>query len=259
MQYASCYGLRRVKTRRNDLCRLCHAPSELCISHVFPRSFIKLTRDEDSNKFHELHDGADKLVQDGPKEKLLCVKCEQRISRYEKYFKEALHLSRHRIEILQNGREAAVRGLDYDRTKLFLLSVLWRMSISSLPQCQAVSLSETEEIIRRMILEGRPGGSQEFPVCACIPLIGGRMDERWLCTPFVSARGAVYALIIGGILYFISIANGRVLPDPMCLLSESGDWVMPIVDFDKVPFLYEFIAHHFQGERSADGQPEKGV
>ncbi len=230
------------------MCRLCHVPSELRRSHIFPRSFIKLVRDEDTNRFYEMHDRVDNLIQDGPKERLLCGECEQRISRYEKYFKEAIHLSRHAIEIVQAGEEAVVRNLDYSNAKLFLLSILWRMSVSSLPQCQAVALGEMEEVIRRMVLQGNPGRSQEFPVCAVLPLINGRMEESVLCTPFPSERNDLYAFIVGGILYFVSIKAGHVFPSPRYLLGESGDWIMPLVDFDKIPFLEEFLSHQFGNE-----------
>jgi len=233
---------------KRPVCRLCHASSELCISHVFPRSFIKLVRDEDSKRFYEIHDRADTLIQDGPKERLLCGDCEQRISQHEKYFKEAVHLSRHGIEIFQADGEAVIRSLHYGNTKLFLLSILWRMSVSSLPQCQAVTLGEKGECLRRVLLRGDPGGSLEFPISAAILLINGRMEESVLCTPFASKRNDAYALIIGGILYFVSIAHGHVFLGRRYLLNESGDCIMPLVEFDEVPFLEEFLKHNFGGE-----------
>jgi hypothetical protein len=241
------------------LCRLCHVPSELRKSHIFPRSFIKLVRDEDTNRFYEMHDKVDNLIQDGPKERLLCSECEQRISRYEKYFKEAVHLSRHGIEILQAGGEAVIRNLDYANTKLFLLSILWRMSVSSLPQCEAVALGEKEEFVRRMLIRSDPGGSRQFPICAIILLINGHMDERWLCTPFTSTRYDVYALVIGGILYFVSVKEGHAYPSPKYLLGESGDWTMPLLEYDKVPFFDEFLNHHFGSEHLADGASEEDL
>ena len=241
-----------MNTRKNALCRLCHVPSKLCESHIFPRSFIKFVRDEGTNKFYEMYDKAHNLIQDGPKERLLCGPCEQRISRYEKYFKEAVHLSRHGIEILQADEVAVIRNLDYGNVKLFLLSVLWRMSVSSLPQCRAVELGEKEEVIRRMLIQEHPGENQTFPVCAVIPLINGRMEECVLCTPFVSTAHDVYALIVGGILYFVSMKQGHVFPCRMCLLDESGDWTMPLLEFEKVPFLADFLGRHFGSERSGE-------
>jgi len=232
-------------------CRLCHVSAELRESHIFPRSFIKLARDQSmNNKFYEMHDSVDNLIQDGPKERLLCERCEQKLSRYEKYFKEAVHLSRHGIQILQDDRIAVISNLDYRKVKLFLLSVIWRMSISSLPQFESITLGEDEDIIRHMILEADPGASTKYPIGATIPLINGNMQDGWLTTPFVLKRagGTIYATIIGGILYHFRVAQGSDLPDPQFLLNESGTWPMPITDFRRIPFLMRFIRHQFGGE-----------
>ena len=202
-------------------------------------------RDEDTNRFIQMHDRVDDLIQDGPKERLLCGECEQKISRYEKYFKEAVHLSRHGIGIVQAGEFAVIHNLDYSRARLFLLSILWRMSVSCLPQFDSIWLGESEDVIRRMVMEQDPGESQRFPVCALIPLIDGKVEECVLCTPFVSKQNDVYAFIIGGILYFVSVRHGNAFPDLMWLLNESGTWVIPLVPFEKVPFLGAFLARHF--------------
>ncbi len=199
------------------------------------------------------------LVQDGPKERLLCHECEQRISRYEKYFKEAIHLSRHGIEIVQAGGEAIIQNLDYRRVKLFLLSILWRMSVSSLPQCQMVALGEAEEVIRRRVLQGDPGESQEFAVSGAILLINGKMEESVLCTPFVSTQNNAYALVVGGILYFVSIGESPAVLGPRYLLNESGDWIMPVVDFDKISFLGAFLTRNSGTECSIEGASEEGM
>ncbi len=238
---------------RNATCRLCHTRSELRESHIFPRSLIKLVRDGSTNKFYAMHDRADDVIQDGPKEHLLCDECEEKISRYEKYFKEAIHLSRHGIEVVQTSELVIIRNLDYSRVKLFLLSIIWRMSVSSLPQFEHVSLGENEDVVRGMIIEEAPGDSQTFPVCATIPLVNGRMEEGILCTPFVSEHKDVYAFIIGGVLYFVSTKQGSAFPFPLCLLHESGSWVMPLLDFEKVPFLNAFLTRHFGSDSSPEG------
>lgn len=239
----------------SNICRLCLANSELRESHIIPGSIIGLIRDETlDNRFYELHNKLDKTIQDGPKEYLLCNDCEQKIGRYEKYFKEAIHLSRHGIEIKHNQQCVVIDNLDYRKAKLFFLSLLWRMSISSLREFENVCLGENEEEIRKMIVREQPGKSCEYPVNAIIPLINGKMQEGWSTTAFVSETGpTVYAIVIGGILYYISGArqNKSFLPEPFLsdlpelLLNESGHWIMPLADFNSIPCLREFIDRHF--------------
>ncbi|MCK4294295.1 MAG: hypothetical protein KAY65_13945 [Planctomycetes bacterium] len=228
-------------------CRLCLASSELRESHIIPASIIRLIRDETlDNRFYQLHNKRNQMIQDGPKEHLLCDDCEQKISGYEKYFKEAIHLSRHGIEIKQNQEFAVIDNLDYRKMKLFFLSLLWRMSISSLPEFENVCVGDSEETIRKMIVTEQAGKSFEYSVSGDIPLMNQKMQEGWSTTPFVSkSRPTVYAILIGGILYYISTTrqNSSLLPE--LLLNESGRWVMPLRDFYSIPFLREYIDRHF--------------
>jgi len=232
----------------SNTCRLCHASSELRESHIIPRSIIRLIRDETlDNRFYELHNKLNQTIQDGPKEYLLCDDCEQKIGRYEKYFKEAIHFSGHGIEITQNGQFAVINNLDYKKMKLFFLSLLWRMSISSLPEFEVVCIEDGEETIRQMIAREEPVGSSEYSVSGIIPLINQKMQEGWSTTAFVSKspQTTLYGIVIGGILYSISTAHQDSSLPVELLLNESGRWVIPLTDFNSIPFLRKYIDRHF--------------
>lgn len=233
--------------KNESTCRLCLNSSSLRESHIVTGSIFDLVRDKTmKNRFYEICSKTNKIIQDGPKEYLLCDKCEQKIGRYEKYYKEAVHLRRHKIEIIQDDKVDIIRNLDYRKIKLFLLSILWRMSISSLSQFTNVSLANDEEIIRKLILEENPRRSQEYPIAAIIPLIEGKRNECWMCFPFVSdhPNGPIYSMIIGGILYSISMTQHNQYFDKW-LLYESGHWAMPLIDFYKIPFLKNFVDSNF--------------
>jgi hypothetical protein len=228
-------------------CRLCLTPSSLRKSHIVSNSIFDLVRDRTmNNRFYAIGSKTENIVQDGPKEYLLCDKCEQKIGCYEKYYKEAIHLSRHKIEILQDGKVAIIRNLDYKKIKIFLLSILWRMSISSLPQFANVSLVNNEDIIRKMIFEEHPGRSNEYPIAAIIPLIDDKMQEGWMFFPIISDRPdrITYYMVIGGILYLISMTQHDRHFDKW-LLYESGHWAMRIIDFYKIPFIKKFVDSNF--------------
>lgn len=233
-----------------NTCRLCLNCSSLRRSHIVPGSIFSLIRDKTmNNRFIEIGGKTHNIVQDGPKEWLLCDKCEQKIGRYEKYYKEAVHLSRHKIEIIQNDTIATIRNLDYKKIKLFLLSILWRMSISSLPQFANVSLANNEDVIRKIVFEENPGRSHEYPIAALIPLVNGKMEEGWMAFPFTSDRshGPFYAMIIGGILYSISMTQHDKCFDKY-LLYESGHWAMRLMDYYKIPFIKNFVDSNFGEE-----------
>ena len=224
----------------NGICRLCGASSGLRESHIFPKCFIRLVRRETTdNRFYEMSRETSRLVQDGPKEHLLCGQCEQQLGRYEKYSKEAFHESRHGIQVLDGGPWVTITGLDYRKTKLFLLSVIYRMSVSSLRQFKDVALGEYEDVVRRMLIAEDPGSNDQYPIGAIVPLIKGNVEECVLCTPSVCRRDVVtvYTMIIGGIFYLFFVP--RLSPDLSMIhsvnaqlggkwiLNESGTWVMP--------------------------------
>ncbi len=229
--------------KTQDICRLCYTHSLLRESHIIPSSILSLVRDKTmNNRFYKIGINTDQVIQDGPKEYLLCDECEQKIGHYEKFFKEAVHLSRHGARKFQVNRIMILNNLDYTKIKLFLLSVLWRMSISSLPQFSDVSLESDEEKIRKLIHEDNPGKSQDYPIAGIVPLIDGKMEESWMCFPIVADTpdGYIYYMIIGGILYLIAMTQHDQYFTKW-LLKESGNWAMPTIDFYKIPFLKNFV------------------
>jgi hypothetical protein len=232
----------------NCKCRLCLASAKLRESHIIPRSIISLIRDGTlNNRFIELYNNTDKIIQDGPKEYLLCNDCEQKIGHYEKYFKESIHLSRHGIEISHNQQDVTISNIDYGKLKLFFLSLLWRMSVSSRPEFDNVCIGNDEEIIRRMIATEQPGRSFEYSVNAVIPLINQKRQEGWSTTAFVSrSTPTIYAIVVGGILYLISTTRQRSFVLSEGLLDESGRWVLPKTDFYDIPFLKDYFNNRFR-------------
>ena len=238
--------------KSESTCRLCLTSSSLRKSHIISSSILSLVRDKTmNNRFYKIGNETSNIVQDGPKEYLLCGKCEQKIGRYEKYYKEAVHMSRHKIEIIQDGKVVIIRNLDYMKIKLFLLSILWRMSISSLPLFADVSLVNKEDVIRKIIFEEKPGRSHEYPIAAIIPLINDKMQEGWMCFPIISNRhdGNIYSMVIGGILYSISMTQHDQYFDKW-LLYESGHWAMPSIDFYKIPFIKNCIDINFRDKNA---------
>ena len=53
---------------------------------------------------------------------------------------------------------------DYQKLKLFLLSVLWRMSVSTRPEVKGVNLGPHENVIKDMILSSNPGNAEKYSI-----------------------------------------------------------------------------------------------
>ena len=89
---------------------------------------------------------------------ILCKKCEDHIGTFETYIsdllKDELPIESKLLCNLIDEEIIEITNLNYSKTKLFLLSLLWRTSISDRPDFENVKLGPYEEKIRLQILEG---------------------------------------------------------------------------------------------------------
>ena len=97
------------------------------------------------------------------KERLLCGKCEGRLQRWERtagaFYRDICSWD---PEKLQAGVDC--NGLNYQRLKLFYLSVMWRASVSRHAAMTGVSLGERERLVETMLRDEKAGTTREFPV-----------------------------------------------------------------------------------------------
>ncbi len=117
-----------------------------------------------------------RVVQTGYFERVLCGDCESRLSAYETEFdKNWMQTLPKNISDLLHGPEPDVLTVtipDYDKFKLFHLSVFWRAAVSSFKIDPTISLGRYERTIARMILTGDPGKPGDFPFIASLNFDG---------------------------------------------------------------------------------------
>ena len=158
-------------------CKLCRRERELCESHIIPE-FVYAPLYDEGGKMVGFRFGEkgirSRLLQMGLREPLLCAECEQLINHdYEQpnvafwrslaAHESALEPSWTPFTAPSGDSGVFVRGADYSSFKLFLLSMLWRASVSALPEFHDVRLGPYEEPIRRMLLERSPGTKADYP------------------------------------------------------------------------------------------------
>lgn len=116
----------------DGVCKLCGKHKKLCLSHILPKSFTRRMRS-----------GAPQVVavtvDDKPLarksngehvEYLLCEKCEELLKKnYEDY---GTRLFVDKQNIIEYKSHVLITNFDYQRYFLFIISILWRASISSL-------------------------------------------------------------------------------------------------------------------------------
>ncbi len=167
-----------VPTEPKELCcRLCGGDAPTRISHVFPKLAYKEAIKPDGHpkmivvRANRTGHEVDKSQQTGFTEKLLCDSCERKLSKWETYASNKLW--NFPFPPPQNdgagGKMVCLLGLQYKELKLFLLSLVWRASVSSDPFFRCVNLGPHEERVRKMLNEENPGAPDEYG-CAVFQL-----------------------------------------------------------------------------------------
>jgi hypothetical protein len=105
---------------------------------------------------------------------ILCNKCDNEIiGSLENYSKIVFYGGKGKAEYFPkierkinqlNQKYLHLINIDYCKFKLFLLSILWRASISKQKFFESVNLGEHESIIGKMIYDKNPGKSSDYPV-----------------------------------------------------------------------------------------------
>lgn len=160
------------------LCKLCQQERKICNSHIIPESVYAPLYDDGGKmvgfRFGEGGKVTSRLLQKGFRQPLLCADCEQLLNHdYEQPNVDLWRrLAAHEKELdprwavftTAAGAQAVhVKADEHSSFKLFLLSVLWRSSVSDLEEFRAVQLGPYEATIRRMLLQGDPGAQSDYP------------------------------------------------------------------------------------------------
>lgn len=120
-----------------------------------------------------------------------------------------------------------INGLNYNKFKLFLLSILWRASISNRKFFNQVSLGPHEDVIKNMIINGDAGKQKQYP---CLMTTYQNLKKE-LTTDLIgqpirvkNSDGTKYVFLIGGFWYMFFISQHRV-PGFIfeCVINEGGE------------------------------------
>lgn len=162
---------------------------------------------------------------------ILCGNCDNKVlGRLERYASLALYggieLTIESNEAQNRSRYINVKGIDYQKFKLFLLSILWRSSISKLPIFKNVKLGVHENILRDKIYLNSPGDSNEYPCAIFTHLHHPAIPNQIVAEPgcFINEKQHIYIFLIGGNLFVFFTATD---PDTewvqYCTVKETGE------------------------------------
>lgn len=115
------------------ICHLCKSQCELCQSHALPHSLFNYVLRQSDGKAIIISDDATTPIQysgDSWETNLLCGGCEAKLNRnYDSY---GMGVFRGHIALVKRGAAGVTfTNVDRQRLRMFFLSVLWRISIST--------------------------------------------------------------------------------------------------------------------------------
>src|SRR5437899_4461493 len=222
-------------------CALCKANGDLQNSHIIPEFFYKLVYDPKPRRFHVISatvSEPERFEQKGLREPLLCRGCEQKLGQWEHYAKKAFVDARG-VQITHQKDAVVLSNLDYKLFKLFLLSLLWRMSVSTLDFFKEVRLGPYEEKIRLALINEDPLRPEQYACWMSVVQLSGKTYTDWIVEPTLARVGGrcVYSLVIAGILFNFHVGKQRLEQSIATqVLNERGEMTVSVMELRDIPF-----------------------
>ena len=234
-------------------CALCNKDRPLQNSHIIPE-FLYETLYDSKHRFYHLSmnpEVKEKSLQKGVREPLLCECCEQYFSTFERYASLALS-GKNALGYKHEDKRVIISGLEYQKFKLFQLSILWRAGISSLTAFRQVSLGPHESRLRQMLIASDPGAPHTYG-CLMFALIHeGQIVEDLIMEPTWARLDGhyCYRFVFGGLIWVYLVSGHqvqkRIVDD---CLQTNGDCVVRLQDFEEVTFPVKVVAKLHRIER----------
>lgn len=240
-------------------CALCLQKAELQESHIYPRHIYKAVGLNKKNKEAKyiITPGRKEQVSeiedvhfDGIKEKLLCKTCEDLLNHsYERYFSEVFisfkeplpfHKITSSLQLVRDGTQfRELNNLDYTKVKLYVLSVLWRASVSVAFGKGIKIPLKIKNTMRKMILNKDAGPESDFTIHFSQPAKIEKNDNR-IIMPFavfpILKDPSIFYTIVGSYLITVKVDNKIKLPDGIqntwnfCRINKEGRLLIELLN-----------------------------
>lgn len=149
-------------------CKFCNQEKPLIEAHIIPRWAYMYLYPTDEVKRKPLvivHSKRDKISQIGLYDsQILCRDCDSFLGQYDKFGKEVL-LDGAPESATDKGEIAyTIKNVDTQRLRIFLLSVLWRCSISKREELKHINLGPYEQKILNLLSKLKADGKIEAEI-----------------------------------------------------------------------------------------------
>ena len=191
-------------------CALCLQEAPLCKSHIIPEFCFTPFYDQNHRiiEVSDVEKGKMRRVQKGFWERLLCAKCETLLNGWERLARRVFTDSLPPHEA-GTKRARSFKNVDYASFKLFMLSILWRASVTTHSFFKHVSLGPHEELIRQMILNRDAGEAEDYPMMIfALHFQGQHMPDLMFEPTYMRVGGLkCYRFVFTGVIAMIYVSG----------------------------------------------------
>lgn len=198
-----------MSNKKHGKCKLCLEEKKLCDSHIFPEYMYSSLYDEHHQfpEFDAGENGRRKMRSKGIYDLLLCKRCEEIIQKYEDYGYEVIY-KKVKPHFQKYKHEFRLENYNYKYFKLFLLSLIWRASISK-RYYQNVDLGPYTEDLRSILEEGKETDIDFFPCVIIHTHLSGKPVDGVFLEPYRAKAKAdgksIYQMLVDGFFIFIGV------------------------------------------------------
>lgn len=202
------------------ICRLCLERKPLCDSHALPNSLFNYILRQNSGKAIVVTDDASSPAQNSSDTwdaKLLCRDCEGKLNRNYDAYGMAVFRG-HEGLVRPYGGGVDLLRIDRRRLRMFFLSVLWRISVSSHPNYANIDLPhDWEKDLRGALNHERPIPDSRYTVtlykmCDSTPVRGFDKEHlrSFIASPFGRSYGNFISVCFPFLGFFVETFFPRV-------------------------------------------------
>lgn len=235
-------------------CHLCQVLSQLHNSHIIPQlMYLPMARLAPGTPIR-VSSQEGKLRPGHLKECMLCSKCENQFSGYERVAERFL-TDLNQIQLQAHEPTIRRSSLDYPSLKLFFLSVLWRCAVARDPMTREVNLGPRLQKLTALLQANDPGRQGEFAVILRLldesPMV--RNAVLTIPVPMRDASRRGYAMVGNGVeVSWITDQQGVSHENAPWILQEDGTWLVEVIPGSRsFPWRQAVTRSHEQDRRAA--------
>lgn len=228
-------------------CKLCQNRAELRESHIVSKFLLKESGIIGHKKSFSLPclnhpELSERHRQDGFKESLLCTDCEtKRLAPLEGYARQQFYGTNSPL-MCAPSTGFFWTGLDYAKMKLFSVSIVWRMSLSTHPYYRRVQLGpKHEERMRKMLLEMNPREPWRYGCTIGLLLLGNKpLTGGVFSQPHRHSRTEnryIYRFMMAKFVWYFYVASHATDIRNKGFIQPDGVWPVPAVEAERIPFI----------------------